>query len=185
MTLLKKLNINQYHFDKTLLSKALLLSSFGITLFLIFLREKIVKLFINFLNPLSTISFNIDSIHREVNDNKDNQPIFNDFSDTVISKANKNDNQNDENIGKDDNNDLDDYSNNLKKKSKYLGYEILLNTMSKYIDQYPKNPQFEHFLKIMWPADYDILIKSKQKIDGFSRNYNDWEDIFNLMIPNY
>lgn len=74
---------------------------------------------------------------------------------------------------------------NLRDQSKYLGYQILLQTMSDYIDNYPNELQFEKFLQIMWPSDHDILIKSKKKIQGFNRDYKNWEDIFNLMIPTY
>ena len=68
-------------------------------------------------------------------------------------------------------------------ESKKLGYDILLNTISGYLDQY-QDEDFEHFLQIMWPSDYIILQKSKQKIEGYSRDYQEWKDLFYMMIKN-
>ena len=156
----KLINKSQFH-ETLILSKILFMLTSTLTLLLVFLRDRIVKFYINLLNPMSNIPIKLNSNnHSFINNELDKKEII----------------------------DLTDYEKeniSLKKKSIFLGYEILLNTMCEYIDQYPESPQFEHFLQIMWPTDYDILVKSKQKIDGFSRDYRDWEDIFNLMIPDY
>ena len=68
-------------------------------------------------------------------------------------------------------------------ESKKIGYDILLQTMTDYLDQY-QNEDFEQFLQVMWPSDYNILQKSKQKIEGYTRDYQEWEDLFYMMIKN-
>ena len=79
--------------------------------------------------------------------------------------------------------DIDKKEINMILESKKLGYDILLNTISEYLDQY-QDEDFEHFLEIMWPSDYIILQKSKQKIEGYSRDYQEWKDLFYMMIKN-
>lgn len=69
----------------------------------------------------------------------------------------------------------------LLKETKKIGYDILLSTMSDYIDEYNDN-NFDNFLKIMWPNDYEILKKSREGIEGYSRNYNEWKNLFDMMI---
>ena len=79
--------------------------------------------------------------------------------------------------------DKDDKETTMILESKKLGYDILLNTISEYLDQY-QDEDFEHFLEVMWPSDYIILQKSKQKIEGYTRDYQEWKDLFYMMIKN-
>ena len=79
--------------------------------------------------------------------------------------------------------DLDDREAKMILESKKLGYDILLNTIYEYLDYY-QDKDFEHFLEIMWPSDYVILQKSKKGIEGYSRNYQEWKDLFYMMIKN-
>ena len=83
--------------------------------------------------------------------------------------------------------DYNEYINEKDAKmileSKKLGYDILLDTISEYLDHY-QDEDFEHFLQIMWPSDYIILQKSKQKIEGYTRDYQEWKDLFYMMIKN-
>lgn len=79
--------------------------------------------------------------------------------------------------------EIDDREAQMILESKKLGYDILLNTISEYLDQY-QDEDFEHFLEIMWQSDYIILQKSKQGIEGYYRNYQEWKDLFYMMIKN-
>lgn len=79
--------------------------------------------------------------------------------------------------------EIDNNETKIILESKKLCYDILLSTISEYLDQY-QDEDFERFLKIMWPSDYIILQKSKQKIEGYSRDYQEWKDLFYMMIKN-
>ncbi len=158
--------------------KNLLIYYLGIFFFLIILQKYIFKSVLNFFKFNKDLE-KINSIILNSNSKIINKPIS-------INNHNDNINLQSENINSHpDNTSLEQENIDLRDKSKYLGYQILLDTMSEYIDEYPNDLKFENFLKVMWPSDYDILMKSKNKIEGFSRDYKNWEDIFNLMIPNY
>lgn len=42
------------------------------------------------------------------------------------------------------------------------------------------NGNFNNFMDIMWKEDYEIMEKSRKNIDGYTRDYSDWENIFNI-----
>ena len=68
------------------------------------------------------------------------------------------------------------------KESKRKGYFILISTM---VDYHKKNPSgnFLDFMEKMWPEDYEIIIKSKNKDSSCKRDYSHWEEIF-LKVKN-
>lgn len=79
-------------------------------------------------------------------------------------------------------NDNTEYNENEMRKAKRLGYDILLSTMEDYIDKY-KNKNFDDFMKKMWIRDYEIMIKSRNSDKGYTRDYCEWKNIFEMMIP--
>lgn len=78
--------------------------------------------------------------------------------------------------------DNTEYNENEMKKAKKLGYDILLSTMEDYIDKY-KNKSFDDFMKKMWIRDYEIMIKTRNGDEGYTRDYSEWKNIFEMMIP--
>ena len=69
------------------------------------------------------------------------------------------------------------------REAKIECYNILISTILEYNKKYP-NGNFNNFMDIMWKEDYEIMEKSRKNIDGYTRDYSDWEIIFNKIKNN-
>jgi hypothetical protein len=67
----------------------------------------------------------------------------------------------------------------LAAESKRKGYKILINSMVEYQKEY-QNDDFENFLRIYWPQDYEIVQKNKIGDYSCKRSYSDWKHLFKL-----
>ena len=68
------------------------------------------------------------------------------------------------------------------KDSKKKAYFILISTMIEY-HQKNISGNFLDFMKQMWPKDYELIIKSKNKDSSCKRDYSQWRQIF-LKVKN-
>ena len=73
----------------------------------------------------------------------------------------------------------DDECWRLASHAKRRGYKILINSMVEYQKKY-QNGDFENFLRIYWPQDYEIVQKNKSGDVSCKRTYSDWEHLFKL-----
>lgn len=67
----------------------------------------------------------------------------------------------------------------LAAEAKRKGYKILINSMVEYQKEY-QNDDFENFLRIYWPQDYEIVQKNKKGDHSCKRSYSDWKHLFKL-----
>lgn len=61
--------------------------------------------------------------------------------------------------------------------SKKKAYDILLDTMVCYWNDYPDG-NFEDFMKEMWPSDFKIITNTDSK-----RDYSTWKDLLFMIKP--
>lgn len=73
----------------------------------------------------------------------------------------------------------DDECWKLASHAKRKGYKILINSMVNYHKKYHNN-DFENFLRVYWPQDYEIVQKNKSGDTSCRRSYSDWEHLFKL-----
>jgi hypothetical protein len=105
------------------------------------------------------------------------------FASYMVLKNKNISDSNTDNKSNKDNIDNKDIQKKIK-DAKEEGYFILIESIVDYLKT-NENSSFDDFMKKKWETDYDIMIKSRNNSEIYSRNYSEWQDIYDNIDSKY